>query len=355
MRTLAIDTLLREILAVNRSENLLILASEGEPTGLAAEIAQRAGNSECQADVAVLALNKDFYVEPPAEVAAKMRSANVVLELASNSTYYSRAVREAVSRGARVFFLSGIGAAAFETLMLQVNNTEVHALGQRLLALLRRSRRTEMLSGSGCALWASLGPAWARELLRFPVLRRHLNAFFDEPSGLCRASGSVSSLAGQVSFSGLRATINGRLNVDGAVFPPQRDCPLEEPLEVEVRAGRVVSVEHSPAGRRLVKWMDENSRNGGREVMHFSLGLNPGAWLGESILVNERIFGALTIGIGYGARHTHTDLVTTSPSVWLDQKPLFSDGELVHPELAFLKSALTRPSPEAQETSQKAR
>ena len=89
--------------------------------------------------------------------------------------------------------------------------------------------------------------------------------------------------------------------------------------------------------------------------MHFSLGLNPGARLGESILVNERIFGALTIGIGYGVRRTHTDLVITSPSVWLDQKPLFSDGELVHPELAFLKSALTRPSPEAQETSQKSK
>lgn len=354
MRTLAIDTLLSEVLAVSRSENLLILASEGEPTGLAAEIAQRARDGERQADVAFLALSKDFYVEPPAEVAAKMRSADVILELASNSTYYSRAVREAVSRGARVFFLSGIGAAAFETLMLQVNNTQVQALGQQLLALLRRSKRIEMLSGSGCALWASLGPAWARELLQCPLLRRRLNAFFDEPSGLCRTSGSVSSLAGQVSFSGLRASINGRVNVDGAVFPPPQDCPLGEPVEIEVRAGRVVNVGASPAGRRLVKWMDENSRNGGHEVMHFSLGLNPGAWLGESILVNERIFGALTIGIGYGVRRTHTDLVVTSPSVWLDQKPLFIDGELVHPELAFLASALTRPIPEAQETSQKA-
>ncbi|MBN2209406.1 MAG: hypothetical protein JW759_08940 [Candidatus Coatesbacteria bacterium] len=348
MHTLAIDTLLSEILAVRGNENLLIIANEGESAGLAAEIAQRAGERERQASIAVMALSRHFYVEPSAEVAAKMRSASVILELASNSTYYSRAVREALSQGARIFFLSGIGAAAFEALMLQVNSTEVHALGQRLLALLRRSKRIEMLSGSGCALWASLGAAWAREMLQFPVFRRHLNAFFDSPSGLCRASGSVSSLAGQVSFSGLRATINGRVNVDGAVFPPQQDCPLEAQLEVEVRAGRVVNVGASPAGRRLVRWMDENSRNGGREVMHFSLGLNPGARLGESILVNERIFGALTIGVGYGVRHAHTDLVTTSPSVWLDQKPLFIGAELVHPELAFLKSALTRPSPQAQ-------
>jgi len=351
----AIDTLLGEVLTVKRNENLLILATDGAPAGPASQIAQRACDNECQADVAVLPPAESFYVQPPAKISQEMRSANVILELASNSTYYSSAVKYAIRRGARAFFLSGIGPDEFETFMLQVSNSEVHALGMRLLALLRRSRRIEILSGSGCALWASLGPAWARELLQLPVLRRHLNAFFDEPTGLCRRPGTLSSLAGQVSFSGLRATINGRLSVDGAVFPPQQDCPLEGPFKIEVKAGRVVDVEPTPAGTRLSKWMNENRRTGGREVMHFSLGLNPAARLGRSILVNERVFGAVTIGIGYGARGTHTDLVVTSPSLWLDQKPLFKDGELVHPEVAFLKSALTRLSPESQKTSQKAK
>jgi len=351
----AIDTLLGEVLAVKRGENLLIVATDGATAGLAGQIAQRARDSERQADVAALPPAKSFYVEPPTEIAHRMRSANVILELASSSTYYSSTVKDAIRREARAFFLSGIRPDEFETFMLQVENSAVQALGQRLLALLRRSRRIEILSGSGCGLWASLGPTWARELLQLPIFRRRLNAFFDEPTGLCRRPGTLSSLAGQVSFSGVRATIDGRLDVNGAVFPPHQDCPLEEPFKIEVKAGRVVNVEPTPAGRRLTKWMDENARTGAREVMHFSLGLNPAARPCESILASERVFGALTIGIGYGARGTHTDLVVTSPSVWLDQKPLFKDGELVHPEIAFLKSALTRLRPEAQKTSQKAK
>jgi len=352
--TSASDVLMSEVLALETDESLLLLTSDGAPTELASQIAQRSRDSGRQTDVSTLPPSVSFYVEPPAEIADKMRSANVILELASNSTYYSSAMRDAVRGGARTFFLSGIGPEEFETFMLQVSNSRVHALGQRLMALLKRSRRIEVLSGFGCGLWASLGPAWARELLQLPIFRRYLNAFFDEPTGLCRRPSTQSSLAGQVSFSGLRATINGRLNIDGAVFPPEQDCPLEESFKIDVKAGRVVNVEPTSAGKRLSKWMEENRRTGGREVMHFSLGVNPAARFGRSILINERVFGALTIGIGYGGKRSHTDLVVTSPSVWLDQKPLFKKGELVHPDIAFLRSSFVRPSPGVQRTTRKA-
>ena len=120
---------------------------------------------------------------------------------------------------------------------------------------------------------------------------------------------------------------------------------MERPFEIEVKAGRVVNIEPTSAGERLAKWIGENKGAGAREVMHFSLGLNPGAEFGRSILVNERVFGAVTIGLGYGARNARTDLVLASPSVWVDQKPLFENGEVVHPEIALLKRALFRAGP----------
>ncbi|MBN1593338.1 MAG: hypothetical protein JW941_08865, partial [Candidatus Coatesbacteria bacterium] len=218
----------------------------------------------------------------------------------------------------------------------------VHSLGDRVRQLLLRSHHMELFSGSGCALWASLGPPWARNLLRSPVLRRYLNSFFDKPTGLCRKAGTLSTLAGQISFSAIRLSINGRFKVDAAVFPPQQDCPLAEPFEIEVRAGRVTRVEQTDAGKRLEKWIEHNAGCGSRELMHFSFGLNPSAEFGNSILVNERVFGAVTVGIGFGAKNAHTDLVLSSPSVWIDQRPFLDRGDLVHPDLACLRSSLLR-------------
>ena len=340
--TPAIDYLLDEVLSLRRGESLLILASDYPLTGLAGQVERRARELGHQVESGLLPEHVDFYVEPPTETAGKMRSANVILDLGRSSTYYSRAAREAVRRGARAFYLSGLETSEFERLMLSVSSAEVHALAQRVLALLRRSRRIEILSGRSCAVWASLGPPWARELLKLPVFRRYLNSFFDEPSGLCTQPGTLSSLAGQVAFSALRATINGRVRIDGAVFPSEQDCPLREPFSIDIRRGRVVKVEETAVGSRLRKWLGENAQRGAREVMHFSFGLNPAAHLGDSILQNERVFGALTVGIGYGARGAHKDLVTTAPSVWVDDAPLFIDGELVHPEVPFQKSLLTR-------------
>ncbi len=340
--TAAIDYLLGEVLSLRKGESLLILASDYPSTGLAGQIERRARELGHQAESALLPEHVGFYVEPPKKAARKMQSANVILDLARSSTYYSRATREALRRGARTFYLSGLESGAFERLMLSVNSAEVRALAQRVLALLRRSRHIEILSDRSCALWASLGPPWSRELLQMPILRRYLNSFFDEPSGLCTRPGTLSSLAGQASFSGLRATINGRLRIDGAVFPSEQDCPLAEPFSIDVRRGRVVKVEDSPAGKRLKKWLGDNARRGAKEVMHFSFGLNPVARLGNSILENERVFGALTLGIGYGARGAHKDLVAVAPSVWVDQKPLFKRGELVHPEIPYQRSVLTR-------------
>jgi len=286
--TPAIDYLLDEVLSLRRGESLLILASDYPLTGLAGQVERRAGELGHQVESGLLPEHVDFYVEPP------------------------------------------------------TGSAEVHALAQRVLALLRRSRRIEILSGRSCAVWASLGPPWAKELLKLPVFRRYLNSFFDEPSGLCTQPGTLSSLAGQVAFSALRATINGRVRIDGAVFPSEQDCPLREPFSIDIRRGRVVKVEETAVGSRLRKWLGENAQRGAREVMHFSFGLNPAAHLGDSILQNERVFGALTVGIGYGARGAHKDLVTTAPSVWVDDAPLFIDGELVHPEVPFQKSLLTR-------------
>lgn len=340
--TAAIDCLLRELLSLRKGESLLILASDYPPTGLAQQVERRARELGHQAESALLPERLGFYVEPPKEAARKMRSANVILDLARSSTYYSRAAKKALRRRARVFCLSGLESGDFQRLMLSVNSAEVLALAQRLLALMRRSRRIEILSGHSFALCASLGRPWSRELLQLPVFRRYLNSFFDEPSGLCTRPGTLSSLAGQASFSGLRATINGRLTIDGAVFPSEQDCPLAEPFSIELSRGRVVNVEDSPAGKRLRKWLADNARSGAREVMHFSFGLNPAAKLGNSILENERVFGALTLGIGYGARGVHEDLVAVAPSVWVDQKPLFSRGQLVHPEIPYQRSVLTR-------------
>lgn len=336
----AIDVLFQQVLALRPGERVLVLGDEVSPEGLAAEVRNHAATVGAHGEVCALPCCDTFYVNPTDEIARKMRQADVLLELSSCSLYYSQTMRSLVSSGKRIYFLTGIGPAEFERLMPRVNHEEIHALGQRIRALLLRSKTVEIFSGPGCGLQFSLGSPRVREFIKLPLFRRCLNTFFDEPTGLCRKPGTLSSLAGQVSFSGIRASMRGRIRVDGAVFPPQIDCPLEEPLEIRVRSGRVVDVETTPAGVRLAKWIHGRSSQGAREVMHFSFGLNPAVTLGGSILFNERAFGAVTVGLGYGAMNAHTDLVMAGPSVWIDGQPLFIEGRLVHPEVVYFPRAL---------------
>jgi len=339
----AIDVLFDEILGLRAHDRLLILIDESGSSALSGAIADRARKAKVDVELGRLRSSESFYIEPDRAIAKAMRASSVILKLSSScSLYYSTILKRVVRAGARAFFLTGLGPSELQHLIGSANHSELHALGDRLLLMLRRSRYVEIFSGRGCALGLSLGPAWAREFLHFRFLRRHLNAFFDQPTGLCRKVAAFSSLGGQVSFSGIRSSINGSLLIEGASFPPQEDCPLTAPFKIDVRRGRAVKIERTSAGQRFAEWLADNGMDGAREVMHISLGLNPLASLGPTMLVNERILGAVTMGLGYGARKAHRDLIAKSPSVWVDGLPLFEDGRLVHSGILHFPKALVR-------------
>ena len=335
----AIEVLLKQVLDLRPGEKLLILSRKaGEK--LASQFSQSASAQGATATIAGPPADSGFYAELPKSLVREAARSDVILELCSPSAYYSRRLRRIVRQGKRAFFLTDVSDDRFEALMLGVNQNELYQLGHQLVELLKRSQNIEILTGGGCALWARLGHPLTRDFLPQSILRRRFHTFFDPPTGICRAPGTLSTLGGQVSFSPLRASINGRLRVGGAFFPPLDDCPLTEPFCVTIRSGRVVEVEPTGSGRRLAEWIEANRRYGAREVMHLSFGFNPIARPCETILETERVFGSLTVGLGYGTKGRHKDLFVLSPSIWIDGHQLFLGDKIAHPEIIFDPQAL---------------
>lgn len=156
-------------------------------------------------------------------------------------------------------------------------------------------------------------------------------------------------LFGQVDWAPIEESINGTLVFDGSVWPPRELGLLKEPIELEVKDGKVVDIKGGEEASTFERWLrgfnDERMLN----IAHISYGCNPGAKLTGNILEDERVWGVVEFGLGsqsstfkgkLGLAPSHTDGVCLRPTVEGDGVKILKDGEYVHPELESIAKKL---------------
>ncbi len=138
-----------------------------------------------------------------------------------------------------------------------------------------------------------------------------------------------------MAFQGISESIEGTAVIDGCLWPPREIGRLEEPIILKIRKGEIINIGGcSLKSKILDKWLNEKLK----KVEHFCIGFNPGANLSGKIVEAERVFGAISIGIG--KYPFHTDGIITSPSILQNGQLMELKGTFVQEELSMIEKKL---------------
>jgi len=164
-----------------------------------------------------------------------------------------------------------------------------------------------------------------------------------EDNGDLRERGSFGNLpAGEAYIAPIETEGDGALVVDGSLAGYGL---LRRPLRLHLRNGRIVEAS-GEAADWLLSTLDAGSLRGGRTVAELGIGVNPGAQIIGTNIVDEKARGTAHLAFGtnvsFGGVNdagVHIDAVLLKPTLFLDGVRFIEDGEM-----RFKSMPLTEPS-----------
>jgi leucyl aminopeptidase (aminopeptidase T) len=305
LRTAA-ETAVRQCMDLRADESCAVITDDRRE-GIGEALYEVA--SEITADAVLLRYppGPQHGAEPPAPVAAAMRSADVVLCPTSKSLSHTRARGDANEAGARAATLPGITEEVF-TVGLDADYERIREECDRVLEQVAGAAEVRVTSPQGTDVTFKPGE---REWL--------------SDTGIVHRSGEFSNLpAGEVFVSPENA--EGTYVVDGTMHPHGL---LEGEIRIDVEDGYVTSVDDPDVAAELEAAADEVGRDA-YNLAELGIGTNVAVTeLVGSVLLDEKAAGTVHIAIGDDAgiggdtdAPIHSDGILREPTV-------YADGEVV--------------------------
>ncbi len=197
---------------------------------------------------------------------------------------------------------------------------ELERRGQALSQLWARGRQVEVRSEAGTHFTAGV--------TREPVMDQVVIV----ECGIAREPGREAAFSdGEISQRPLAGTASGTLVVDG---PMAVIGGGDDPIHLEVRQGKVVSVAGGRRARRLQQILDEVP--GADHIAEIGLGLNSMALRNGDFEEEKKAAGNVHVALGddvfYGGNHrcaVHLDMVIRDATFLVDGRPLAERGRIV--------------------------
>jgi leucyl aminopeptidase (aminopeptidase T) len=251
--------------------------------------------------------------EPPDAVAQALREATVALAPTVYSISHTRARIEATARGVRIAGMSSLTEAAF-AFALPID----YGLLERSTAVVGRA----LTAARTCRLTSRAGSD-----LTLQICGRTAH----EDNGNLREPGSFGNLpAGEAYIAPIETDGTGTIVVDGSLAGYGL---LRQPLCLHVLNGRIIDAT-GEAADWLLRTLDAGRAGKGRTVAELGIGVNPGAQVSGTVIVDEKARGTAHVAFGtnvsFGGMNdagVHVDAVLLKPTVYLDGVPLLQDGE----------------------------
>jgi leucyl aminopeptidase (aminopeptidase T) len=260
--------------------------------------------------------------EPPTAVAEAMKSCDIIINCASRTITHSAARHEAQFRhGKRVLvmpamtedmLIRGAGAADFEVVK-DITGKVVEFLGSG------RSVRVTSKHGTDVTFSIDGRPAKpAHGQIRPPEL---LSVFPGGETPLCPVDGSV----------------NGQIVIDSYML----DVGLvDRPIIWTVKQGQVVDIKGGHAADALLRILEVRGDEYSRYIGEFSVGTNYAARPIGNNIEDKQVYGSVHFAIGTGSSYPpyyfakykssiHLDGVILKPDVFVDDRALITNGEIV--------------------------
>jgi leucyl aminopeptidase (aminopeptidase T) len=255
-------------------------------------------------------------MEPPAPVAAAMRSANVVIAAASRSLYHIEAKNQAKLAGARGVFNAPFLEDGWIDGAMTADFLEIRQKAERLRDRLARGKIAHVTSPAGTDVTMVIEG-------RRPV---------GWLTGVCRNPGEVSAFpGGEVSLPPLEGTTGGRIVFEHIMTDIGR---LAQPILLTVEKGECVKIDGGAEARALAAHIDgvRNATN----IAELGIGLNPKSRLTGGITEVKKRLGTAHMALGdsaagYGGNVTsdvHLDGMIMDVRIEIDGEVIAANGEV---------------------------
>lgn len=258
---------------------------------------------------------------------------DVLCEASEAYFYPSVAWEKARGKGAGIYAIGALNADAFLRCFGSVNRGAMRDFGNCISEMLKRASTVEITSQSGTRI-TMLMKAGLIKRSWLKLTRRLNQSVVSVPSGNLQR-GKYTFLPGQVCFLGIPSTIEGTAVTHDYVWPPADLGVLDSEVILHITGGDVTEI----AGRgreadALRSWLKGRAT----DVKHFCIGFNPKAQLTGTLGEAERVFGAVTVGMGNYPYHV--DAIMTSPTIIIEGKTIEKDGTFVDKDLAELQERI---------------
>lgn len=254
------------------------------------------------------------------EMAALLKSADVIIGATDSSFITARPVADAVARGARFLSLPlscADGGSLLESEFIGMNPAWSRRMALKLMHPLNRCDTIRVTTPRGTAL---------------TFRKRGRAAGFY--CGRAEKRGSVSSASFEAYVPIEEDQTEGRLVLDGSLGYLGL---VREPMEIAFRGGVLHFDGASPDGRRLSAYLASFRSENMRRAAEFGIGLNRvSRCRGVSYIEDESAYRTFHIGLGrnlsMGGRQDadgHFDIVTHRPTIYAGDTLIMRDGEIV--------------------------
>ncbi len=257
--------------------------------------------------------------ELPRVAAAAMKSADAIFTNPTRSLTHTFAMRHARDAGARVIML-GAGDYITQDTLYRLFPTSVKEIDD--MALLTKKLgdthkgKVKITSSEGTNLTLEVGK-----------LRVHINTGIAHESGCCEVLPP-----GETSAGVTEGSAEGKIVFDGSIIPIYH--PLTEPIVCTVKDNFITNIEGGKDAQEYRKYLQNLDDPMVYNIAEFGIGTNPKCKLSGTPLEDERIFGAVHIGIGtninFGGKiksKTHTDGMILHPTVRINDILIVENGE----------------------------
>ena len=257
--------------------------------------------------------------EPPSTVASALSGADVVFLPVALAMAHTRAVREAIGKGARV-----VSMTAFTDRMMREGGLFTDFQARRPVCLELAAR---LSAGSSLRV---INPAGTDLTMGLEGVVGNSHACLLDGPGFT----AVPNI--EANCSPTQGTCTGRLVVDGSI-PYYGVGVIQENVEFVVKDGFVTSITGGDQARFLSELLAAQDDRWVYNVAQFAFGLNPDCtdFTGE-MLNDEGVNGTIHLGIGTSANlggtvsaKTHFDAIIREPTVWIDGEVVVQEGEVL--------------------------
>lgn len=253
--------------------------------------------------------------EPPPEVAAALAAADAAALLTAFSLSHTNARLAATESGTRVASMPGITVDIFRRTV---------PIDYELLETRSRMLAEQLTAAETCRITTAGGTDV--ELVLYGREGR-------SDDGDLRGAGAFGNLpAGEAYIAPCEHEGAGAIVFDASVASSGL---LEQPLRVEMSAGRLTSAAGGRAAEILVAVLDAGGPNG-RVIAELGIGTNPSARIHGLVLEDEKAEGTIHLAFGtntgIGGQNeasVHIDGVIRDPTVELDGRVIMRDGRLL--------------------------